>query len=63
MPERLAAAKLRGFVDDYGGKVIASEPGLIRMRLGVPERHEGEAGRQRNLPLVSDGHHSTHDRS
>ena len=38
MPERLAAAKLKGFVDDYGGKVIASEPGLIRIQLGVPER-------------------------
>lgn len=37
MPERLAAAKLRGFVEDYGGEVLASEPGLIRMRLGVPD--------------------------
>jgi serine/threonine protein kinase len=37
MPERLAAAKLKGFVDDYGGRVIASEPGLIRIQLGVPE--------------------------
>jgi len=36
MPERLAAAKLRGFVEDFGGQVLASEPGLIRMRLGVP---------------------------
>ena len=40
-----------------GGQVLASEPGLIRMRLGVPEGHEGEAGRQRDLPLASDGHH------
>ena len=37
IPERLAAAKLRGFVEDFGGVVLASEPGLIRMRLGVPE--------------------------
>jgi serine/threonine protein kinase len=36
MPERLAAAKLRGFVEDLGGQVLASEPGLIRLRLGVP---------------------------
>jgi serine/threonine protein kinase len=36
MPERLAAAKLRGFVEDFGGQVLASEPGVIRMRLGVP---------------------------
>jgi serine/threonine protein kinase len=40
MPERLAAAKLRGFVDDFGGQVLASEPGLIRLRLGVPEGFE-----------------------
>jgi serine/threonine protein kinase len=38
MPERLAAAKIKGFVEDYGGQVIASEPGLIRIQLGVPER-------------------------
>ena len=42
MPERLAAAKLRGFVEDYGGEVLASEPGLIRMRLGVPEGYTGK---------------------
>jgi eukaryotic-like serine/threonine-protein kinase len=36
MPERLAAAKLRGFVEDMGGQVLASEPGLIRLRIGVP---------------------------
>lgn len=40
MPERMAAAKLRGFVDDYGGEVLASEPGLIRIQLGVPERRK-----------------------
>jgi serine/threonine protein kinase len=37
LPERMAAAKLKGFVDDMGGEVLASEPGLIRMRLGVPK--------------------------
>jgi eukaryotic-like serine/threonine-protein kinase len=36
LPERMAAAKLRGFVEDFGGQVLASEPGLIRLRLGVP---------------------------
>jgi hypothetical protein len=40
MPERLAAAKLRGFVDDFHGQVLTSEPGLIRMRLGVPEGYK-----------------------
>jgi eukaryotic-like serine/threonine-protein kinase len=44
MPERLAAAKLKGFVDDYGGRVIASEPGLIRIQLGVPERPKEKPG-------------------
>ncbi len=36
LPERMAAAKLRGFVEDFRGEVIESEPGLIRMRLGLP---------------------------
>ena len=31
LPERLAALKLKGFVDDTGGVVLASEPGLIRL--------------------------------
>ncbi len=31
LPERLAAAKLKGFVDDTNGLVAASEPGLIRV--------------------------------
>jgi hypothetical protein len=37
IPERLAAAKLRGFMEDVGGQVTTSEPGLIRMRVGVPK--------------------------
>jgi serine/threonine protein kinase len=43
MPERLAAAKLRGFVEDLGGQVLSSEPGLIRLRIGAPleSRHAG----------------------
>ena len=36
MPERMAAAKLRGFIEDVNGVVLASEPGVIRMRVGVP---------------------------
>jgi hypothetical protein len=45
MPERLAAAKLRGFVEDCGGTVLASEPGLIRMRIGLPDGYkEAKAG-------------------
>jgi serine/threonine-protein kinase len=34
MPERIAVVKLRGFVEDAGGEVVASEPGLIRVLLG-----------------------------
>jgi hypothetical protein len=40
IPERLAAAKLRGFVEDVRGEVLASEPGLIRMHVGVPRGHK-----------------------
>ncbi|MDY3555917.1 serine/threonine-protein kinase [Gemmata sp. JC717] len=40
MPERMAAAKLRGFVEDFGGQVLASEPGVIKLRLGVPEGYK-----------------------
>jgi serine/threonine protein kinase len=36
LPERMAAAKLRGFVDDFAAQVVTSEPGLIRMRFGLP---------------------------
>ncbi|MBX9583810.1 MAG: serine/threonine protein kinase [Gemmataceae bacterium] len=36
-PERLAAAKLKGFVDDAGGQVVASEPGLVVLRVGLPD--------------------------
>ncbi len=36
MPERIAVVKLRGFLEDLGGKVTASEPGLLKMRLGTP---------------------------
>ena len=36
MPERLAAAKLRGFIEDAGGAAVASEPGLIRVHLENP---------------------------
>jgi serine/threonine protein kinase len=36
MPEPIAVVKLRGFVDDVGGEIIESEPGLIRFRLRDP---------------------------
>ncbi len=36
MPECIAVVKLRGFVDDLGGEIIESVPGLIRMKLPAP---------------------------
>jgi len=36
MPEPIAIMKLRGFVQDYNGKILESEPGKIRVRFGVP---------------------------
>jgi len=35
MPESVASHKLRGFVNDAGGEVVESVPGLIRVRLGA----------------------------
>jgi serine/threonine-protein kinase len=34
MPERIAEYKLRGFIHDVGGEMIASEPGRIHVRFG-----------------------------
>ena len=36
LPEKLAAIKLRGFIEEVGGQVVESEPGLIRVRLEPP---------------------------
>jgi serine/threonine-protein kinase len=37
MPERVAVIKLRGFAHDLGGTIVGSEPGLVRVRLDMPE--------------------------
>ena len=42
LPERLATAKIKGFIDDVGGEAVESEPGLIRMRVGMPENYESQ---------------------
>lgn len=34
---KMAAVKLRGFVDDVRGAVVDSDPGVIRMRVDLPE--------------------------
>jgi serine/threonine-protein kinase len=36
MPERIAVVKLRGYVEDAGGEIVDSVPGLVRVRLGGP---------------------------
>ncbi|MCS6863578.1 MAG: serine/threonine-protein kinase [Gemmataceae bacterium] len=44
LPERMAAAKLRGFIDDLAAEVVTTEPGLIRLRLGLPAGYkEGQS--------------------
>ena len=40
LPERMAAAKLRGFIEDVNGVVLASEPGVIRLCVGVPQGYK-----------------------
>jgi serine/threonine-protein kinase len=35
MPEKIATYKLRGFIQDVGGELLESIPGLIRVRLGT----------------------------
>ncbi len=36
MPEPIAIMKLRGFVQDYNGQILESEPGKIRVHFGPP---------------------------
>jgi serine/threonine protein kinase len=65
IPERLVAAKIRGFVDDLQGEVLASEPGLIRLRFGLPGNHQDAPAtgstilswfRTTRKPVVTSGH-------
>jgi serine/threonine-protein kinase len=60
MPEAMAMLKLRGFIQDLGGQVVESVPGLIRVRLDSPTAAQpkkpsgglfswGEKGRQPSL--------------
>jgi serine/threonine-protein kinase len=44
MPEAIAAVKLRGFVDGYGGTVLASQPGLILVRFDPPPAPRPKSG-------------------
>jgi eukaryotic-like serine/threonine-protein kinase len=36
MPEAIAVHKLRGFLQDFGGEVVQSAPGVVRVQLGGP---------------------------
>ena len=40
IPERLVAAKIRGFVEDIDATVLESEPGLIRLHVGTPSNYQ-----------------------
>lgn len=42
IPERMVAAKIRGFVEDVDATVLASEPGLIRLQLGMPSGYQSK---------------------
>jgi serine/threonine protein kinase len=38
MPEAIAVVKLRGFVEDIGGRIVESEPGKIRVKIGEEKK-------------------------
>lgn len=42
IPERMVAAKIRGFVEDVDATVLASEPGIIRLQLGLPSGYQSK---------------------
>src|SRR5262249_4358977 len=46
MPERMAAVKIKGFVDDFSGVVLDSNPGVIQIRLGVPDGYDAQKPEQ-----------------
>jgi hypothetical protein len=48
LPEKLAAIKLRGFIDDVSGEAVESEPGLIRVRVEMPAGGKGGANEPRS---------------
>jgi serine/threonine protein kinase len=53
LPPRMAAAKLKGFVDDVGGAVLESEPGLIRMQVALPKGYQQPQSRSALLGWIS----------
>jgi len=44
MPEAMAMLKLKGFLHDLGSQVVETVPGMIRVRLGEPEKPKKKSG-------------------
>ena len=53
LPEKLAAIKLRGFIEEVQGQVVENEPGLIRVRLELPPGWKDPAGRSGVFSFLS----------
>lgn len=54
MPDAIATHKLRGFVHDFGGEVVESVPGVIRVRLGEQAQSSSASwfGFRKKTPIV-----------
>ena len=52
MPDAIASRKLRGFVQDFGGEVIESVPGCIRVRLGGDSSSLSWLGFRRKTAII-----------
>ena len=56
LPEKLAAIKLRGFIEEVRGLVLESEPGLIRVRLELPPGGKEPSSRSGVFSFLSGTH-------
>ena len=56
LPEKLAAIKLRGFIEEVRGLVLESEPGLIRVRLELPPGWKEPSSRSGVFSFLSGTH-------
>jgi serine/threonine protein kinase len=65
MPESIALMKLRGFIQDYGGELRETAPGLVRLRLGRAPTSSGAFAwlgvSRRNGPVDVDMHFTRKD--
>jgi len=53
LPEKLAAIKLKGFVDEIHGTVVESEPGIIRLRVEMPNGQKEPSQRSAVFAFLS----------